>query len=54
MADAVFMINYIFKDGTPPFPVMIGDANADGALNIGDPVFLISYIFRSGPSPCAR
>lgn len=54
IGDAVFMINYIFKNGTSPFPAMIGDANADGVLNIGDPVFLISYIFRSGPSPCAR
>lgn len=28
-----------------------GDANLDGALNIGDAVYIIGYIFRNGPSP---
>ncbi|MCP4570041.1 MAG: DUF11 domain-containing protein, partial [FCB group bacterium] len=28
-----------------------GDANGDGAVNIGDPVFIINYIFKSGPTP---
>lgn len=53
IADAVYLINLIFKGGPPPYPAMAGDANADGVVNIGDPVFLISYIFRSGPSPCS-
>lgn len=54
IADAVYMINYIFKGGASPFPLTTGDANADGVLNIGDPVFLVAYIFRSGPPPCAQ
>lgn len=28
-----------------------GDANFDGALNIGDAVYIITYVFRNGPSP---
>jgi hypothetical protein len=28
-----------------------GDANFDGAINIGDAVYIVSYIFRNGPSP---
>jgi len=28
-----------------------GDANDDGAVNIGDAVYLITYIFKNGPEP---
>jgi hypothetical protein len=28
-----------------------GDANSDGAVNVGDPVFLINYIFKGGTEP---
>ena len=28
-----------------------GDANGDGAINIGDAVYIISYAFRDGPAP---
>ncbi len=30
---------------------LAGDANNDGALNIGDAVYLITHIFKSGPPP---
>jgi hypothetical protein len=51
VADAVFLINYIFKDGPAPDPLEAGDANCDGEVNIGDAVFLIDYIFKGGPEP---
>ena len=28
-----------------------GDANHDGAANVGDAVFLINYVFKGGPEP---
>jgi hypothetical protein len=28
-----------------------GDANSDGAVNVGDAVFLINFVFKSGPAP---
>ncbi|MDD4052408.1 MAG: C1 family peptidase [candidate division Zixibacteria bacterium] len=30
---------------------IIGDANGDAKVNIGDAVYIISYIFRGGPAP---
>jgi hypothetical protein len=54
IADAVFIINYIFKGGPAPDPVDSGDANDDGAINVGDAVFLITYIFKGGPAPCSN
>lgn len=50
--DAVYTINYIFKQGPAPDPMEAADANLDGVVNIADPVYLINYIFRSGPAPC--
>ena len=30
---------------------VLGDANKDGAANIGDAIFIINYAFRGGPAP---
>jgi hypothetical protein len=51
VADAVYLISYIFKGGPPPNPLEAGDANCDGDVNIGDAVHLINYIFKGGPPP---
>lgn len=51
VGDAVFLINYIFKNGTAPALVVQGDANCDGRINVGDAVFLINYIFKGGAAP---
>jgi hypothetical protein len=52
IGDPVYLINYIFKDGPAPEPLMAGDANADQDVNIGDAVYLIDHIFKEGPAPC--
>jgi len=52
VADAVYMINYVFKGGPAPDPVEAGDANCDGDSNIGDAVYIINYVFKGGPAPC--
>ena len=57
VADAVYIINYVFKGGPAPDPVCVGDANGDGDVNVGDAVYLISYVFLGGPPPvdgCCR
>ncbi len=51
IADAVYLITYIFRSGPPPDPASTGDADCSGACNIGDAVYLINYIFRGGPEP---
>ncbi len=37
--------------GAGPCDCTPGDANNDGAINIGDAVYIINYIFKSGPAP---
>ncbi len=53
VADAVFLINFVFKGGPPPDPIEAGDVNCDDLTNVGDAVYLINYVFKSGPIPCA-
>jgi hypothetical protein len=58
IADAVFLILYVFSGGAAPgpcnYPLGMGDANGDGEIDISDAVYLISYIFSGGPAPhCA-
>ncbi len=31
--------------------VLVGDANGDDVINIGDAVYIINYVFRGGPAP---
>jgi len=50
VADAVALINYIFKEGEGSDPVEISDANCDSFVNVGDIVYLINYVFNGGPA----
>lgn len=51
VADAVYLVTYIFKGGPAPVPLAAGDANCDGTVNVGDAVYIITYIFKGGPPP---
>lgn len=53
IADAVYLINYIFSGGPAPDPLLSGDADCNGGLSIADAVYLINYIFAAGAAPCA-
>ncbi len=48
--DTVFarILNF-FGDGGAVY--VYGDANSDGAVNVGDAAYLVNYIFKSGPLP---
>ncbi len=52
IADAVFLINYLFKNGPAPDPIQAGDANSDDKIDIVDVVYLVNYLFKNGPPPC--
>ncbi len=52
VADAVFLINYIFNGGPAPNLIEAGDANCDFSTNVADAVYLVNYVFKGGPEPC--
>jgi aminopeptidase N len=51
VGDAVHIINYVFKQGSPPLFPNWADVNADCQVNVGDAVYLITYIFKEGSAP---
>jgi hypothetical protein len=50
-ADIVYIINYLFRYGDTPDPLVVGDCNCDGVIGPGEIVILINYLFRNGPPP---
>ena len=36
---------------TSEVPVICGDVNNDGIVNIGDVVYMVSYLYKAGPAP---
>ena len=52
--DIIYLINYLFRGGPPPYVMAAGDANGDGEVNAGDIVYLIQYLFHGGPPPGQR
>jgi hypothetical protein len=49
--DVVYLINYLFQDGSAPDPLEAGDANSDSVVDPADVVYLINYLFKQGPPP---
>ncbi len=50
-SDVVYLINYLFRDGSPPEPLVAGDANCDVSVDAADVIYLINYLFTGGPKP---
>jgi uncharacterized delta-60 repeat protein len=51
VGDVVYLINYLYKSGSVPDPLVSGDATCNGYVDVGDVVFLINYLFKGGPAP---
>jgi len=54
IADAIFMINYLYREGPPPEIFAKADVSCDGELNLPDVLVLINYIFREGYLQCCQ
>jgi hypothetical protein len=55
--DVVYLLNYIFAGGCPPWDLNSGDADQSCGIDIDDVVYLIEFIFVGGPAPlpgCVR
>ena len=55
VTDAVFLLTFLFLEGSAPSCVAACDVDADGtvAASVTDAISLLSYNFLSGPAPVA-
>ena len=52
VADIVFLLNFIYKDGPYPSHPVSADVNGqDRLIDIEDVVYLINYLYKHGPNP---
>jgi len=52
VADVVYIISYLYKEGPAPSPLGKADTNCDGNVDVADIIYLINYLFKGGPLPC--
>lgn len=53
VADAIFLLDYLFTQGTAPGCDDAADANDDGLIDIGDGIAILGYLFDNGAPPPA-
>jgi hypothetical protein len=51
VADAVYLLNYLYKGGAAPDPLDAGDANGDEIIDVADAVHILNYLYKGGPAP---
>jgi predicted house-cleaning NTP pyrophosphatase (Maf/HAM1 superfamily) len=52
LADAVYLINYLYYGQSTPLPFeIVGDCNCDEVVDISDIIFLINHVFYGGITP---
>jgi aminopeptidase N len=52
MGDAIYILNYLFKNGPAPVTPEVGDLNCDANVNLADAIYLLNFLFKDGPCPC--
>jgi len=50
IADAIFVLAFLFSGGSAPSCPDSADSNDDGAINIGDSIYVLSFLFSAGPT----
>jgi len=52
IADVVFLLNYVYRNGpVPPHPISADVNEPDGVIDIQDIVYLLTYFYMHGPNP---
>jgi hypothetical protein len=51
VGDVILLVNYLFRSGPSPSPLVRGDVNGDCQVDVGDVVYLINYLFKGGSQP---
>ncbi len=50
LGDIIYLVNYLFKNGSEPVNKQMADVNVDCVIDLSDLLNIVSYVFKSGPS----
>jgi hypothetical protein len=50
MADAIYLLQYLFAEGPAVRCPDAGDANDDESMNLADGIYILQYLFADGPA----
>lgn len=53
LADPIYTINFLFRNGPGFACEAAADANGDGMTDLSDATFVVAYLFLSGPAPAS-
>ena len=51
LADAIFILNWLFRGADAPDCIETANTNDDTGINLADGVYLIGYLFRGSSAP---
>jgi Right handed beta helix region len=51
VVDLTYLVNFLFRGGTPIAPRFAGDFNGSCTVNVVDLTYLVNFLFRGGASP---
>jgi hypothetical protein len=49
LLDAGFIVSFLYRNGSSPYPLAAADADLSGAINLLDVSYMISFLYRDGP-----
>lgn len=50
-SDVVYIINYLYRDGSEPIPLESGDMVPDSLIDASDLIYLVNYLYRGESAP---
>jgi len=51
LADAIYMLSSLFRNGPELSCMKAADSNDNGKIELADAIYLLSYFFTEGPEP---
>jgi hypothetical protein len=42
----LYILSYLFRNGSAPDPIEAGDADCDHQVNLGDALRILNYLFK--------
>jgi serine protease AprX len=54
VSDAIYLLNYLYRSGPAPSPLLLGDADCDDTVDAADVILLLNYLYKGGPEPCSH